>query len=107
MALSKLTAFRRTYAELAKRCAAFEAKPRTGEARLKESEEVTELLVAAFSEFTGDHKEFTPIQLPKKGKGKLWGPNGLRDAFKVGRCRLTLSKPVLKAPMVSALESII
>jgi hypothetical protein len=25
----------------------------------------------------------------------------------VGRCRLTVSKPVLKAPMVSALEAII
>jgi len=25
----------------------------------------------------------------------------------VGRCRLTVSKPVLKAPMVSALETII
>ena len=30
-------------------------------------------------------------------------PNGLV----VGRCRLTVSKPVLKAPMVSALEAII
>ena len=26
---------------------------------------------------------------------------------KVGRCRLTVTKPVLKAPMVSALETII
>ena len=28
-------------------------------------------------------------------------------ADKVGRCRLTLSRPVLKAPMVSALDTII
>ena len=27
------------------------------------------------------------------------------DPFKVERCRLTLSEPVLKAPMVSALEA--
>jgi len=27
--------------------------------------------------------------------------------FEVGRCRLTVSKPVLKAPMVSALEATI
>ena len=26
--------------------------------------------------------------------------------FKVGRCRLTVSKPALKAPMVSALETV-
>jgi len=30
-----------------------------------------------------------------------------RQEGMVGRCRLTLSKPVLKAPMVSALEAII
>jgi len=28
-------------------------------------------------------------------------------AAEIGRCRLTVSKPVLKAPMVSALETII
>ena len=28
-------------------------------------------------------------------------------ALEVGRCRLTVSKPVLKAPMVSALDTII
>ena len=29
------------------------------------------------------------------------------DLFKVGWCRLTVSKPVLKAPMVAALETMI
>ena len=29
------------------------------------------------------------------------------DVSKVGRCRSTVSKPVLKAPMVSALETVI
>jgi len=28
-----------------------------------------------------------------------------QDNYEVGRCRLTVSKPVLKAPMVSALET--
>jgi len=32
---------------------------------------------------------------------------GLHASLKAGRCRLTLSKPVLKAPMVSALETLI
>jgi hypothetical protein len=31
---------------------------------------------------------------------------GVRE-LKVGRCRLTVSKPVLKAPMVSALQALI
>ena len=31
--------------------------------------------------------------------------NVILDTSKVGRCRLTVSKPVLKAPMVSALET--
>jgi len=29
------------------------------------------------------------------------------NLYKVGQCRLTVSKPVIKAPMVSALETII
>ena len=31
----------------------------------------------------------------------------VRGLILVGQCRLTVSKPVLKAPMVSALETII
>ena len=31
---------------------------------------------------------------------------GAEETLKVGRCRMTVSKPVLKAPMVSALEAI-
>jgi hypothetical protein len=31
----------------------------------------------------------------------------IKRGAKVGRCRLTVSKPVLKAPMVSALDTII
>ena len=39
------------------------------------------------------------------GTGKISLLLGDADACKVGRCRLTVSKPVLKAPMVSALET--
>ena len=39
----------------------------------------------------------------------LWSPDGMAAlcAAEVGRCRSTVSKPVLKAPMVSALEAAI
>jgi hypothetical protein len=33
--------------------------------------------------------------------------NGTAESYKVGRCRLTVSKPVLKTPRVSELEAII
>jgi len=33
--------------------------------------------------------------------------DGAKDAPKVGRCRLTVSKPALKAPPVSALDFIL
>jgi hypothetical protein len=33
------------------------------------------------------------------------GTNLLKDSAEVGRCRLTVSNPVLKAPVVSALET--
>jgi hypothetical protein len=44
-----------------------------------------------------------------KGGAKPGGKEGPARAFVdlVGRCRLTVSKPVLIAPMVSALEAII
>ena len=34
-----------------------------------------------------------------------WAYTGEGDAFEVGRCRLTVSTPMLKAPTVSALEA--
>ena len=53
------------------------------------------------------------VSCPDDAGGRAFGLNvtlwewQIADGIKVGRCRLTVSKLVLKAPMVSALETII
>ena len=48
-----------------------------------------------------------PNQLFLTGDTAQTIARGLSFRFQVGRCRLRVSKPVLKAPKVSALETII